>query len=232
LPPVAAPAAKGESRKGWLHQDAVSLLRELILSGEFQPGERLREVLLSQRLGMSRTPVREAFRTLAAEGFVDLLPNRSVVVCDLNEAESSDVFLVLGALESLAAQQACQRMTPEHVKTLRRLQADLERYFEAFDRVRYTEANRAIHQLMVEASNNPSLIAAWRLVVPRAERARTMNNLDRNRWASSLDSHRKIFAALIARDGHLLGSLMQAHFAHSIIEGMVNTGRPADAGDA
>jgi len=228
--PLAEPArpepAKGEARKGWLHQDAVAVLRDLILSGEFQPGQRLREVVLSQRLGMSRTPIREAFRTLAAEGFVDLLPNRSVVVSDLKEEESSDVFLVLGALESLAAQQACQRMTAEHVATLRRLQAELEHHFENADRPSYTETNRKIHQLMVEASNNPSLIAAWRVVVPRAERARTQNNMDRNRWSSSIDSHRKIYAALIARDGHLLSSLMQAHFAHSIIESMVHETRP------
>lgn len=204
-----------------MHTGAVGQMRELILSGEFSPGSRLREVVLSQRLGMSRTPIREAFRTLAAEGFVELLPNRSVVVSDLNAEETTDVFLVLGALEALAAQQACQRITPAQIEKLRQLQADLEHYFEIADRPQYTQANRSIHQLMVEASNNPSLIAAWRMVVPRAERARTMNNMDRARWSSSLDSHRKIFTALIARDGHLLSSLMQAHFAHSIIAGMV-----------
>src|SRR4051812_5735662 len=81
-------------QKGWRHKDAVALLREMILSGELEPGERLREVAISERLGMSRTPVREAFRTLAAEGLVELLPNRSVVVAELNESESIDVFAV------------------------------------------------------------------------------------------------------------------------------------------
>src|SRR5690606_6918904 len=103
--------AFGRQQKGWRHKDAVALLREMILSGELAPGERLREVAISGRLGMSRTPVREAFRTLAAEGLVELLPNRSVVVAELNESESIDVFAVLGTLEALAGQLACQRMT-------------------------------------------------------------------------------------------------------------------------
>src|SRR4051812_43798883 len=79
-------------RKGSLHQDAVTELRKMIISGEIPPGERLREVALSSQLGMSRTPLREAFRTLAAEGLVDLLPNRSVVVCELDPTEAADVF--------------------------------------------------------------------------------------------------------------------------------------------
>jgi DNA-binding GntR family transcriptional regulator len=220
-PPAAkVPERKPSERKGRLHQDAVTVLRQMIHGGEFTPGDRLREVLISQRLGMSRTPVREAFRTLAAEGLVELLPNRSVVVRDLNKEESVDIFHVLGALESLAAQQAAQRMTEDDMDKLRALQDDLEERYEARDRPAYTETNRAIHRLMVEAARNPSLLAAWRLIVPRAERARTLNNVDPKRWASSIDAHRKIYAALLARDGHLLSSLMQAHFADSIIQSM------------
>jgi DNA-binding GntR family transcriptional regulator len=218
--PAQTPERKPTERKGRLHQDAVAVLRQMIQSGEFTPGDRLREVVLSQRLGMSRTPVREAFRTLAAEGLVELLPNRSVVVRNLNKEESVDIFHVLGALESLAAQQACQRMTDEDFSKLHALQAELEAHYEARDRPAYTDTNRAIHRCMVEAARNPSLLAAWRLIVPRAERARTLNNIDPKRWASSIDAHRKIYAALMARDSHLLSSLMHAHFADSIIQSM------------
>jgi DNA-binding GntR family transcriptional regulator len=207
-------------QKGWRHKDAVALLREMILSGELAPGERLREVAISERLGMSRTPVREAFRTLAAEGLVELLPNRSVVVAELNESESIDVFAVLGTLEALAGQLACQRMTPEQLEALEKLQQELERHFQNLDRASYIRANRAIHELMVEASNNTSLILAWRLILPRAERARSVNTLDRERWATAVEAHRKMFAALAARDGPLLSALMQDHFAQGVIERM------------
>jgi len=212
--------ANVRQQKGWRHKDAVSLLREMILSGELAPGERLREVAISERLGMSRTPVREAFRTLAAEGLVELLPNRSVVVAELNESESIDVFAVLGTLEALAGQLACQRMTPEQLDALEALQQELERHFRNLDRAGYIRANRAIHELMVEASSNTSLILAWRLILPRAERARSVNTLDRNRWATAVAEHRKIFAALAARDGPLLSALMQDHFAQGVIERM------------
>lgn len=219
-----APSAKRRTleraSKGSRHRGAVNVLREMIQSGEFSAGERLREVALSERLGMSRTPVREALRTLAAEGLVQLLPNRSVVVAKLDKEESTEVFLVLGALESLAARLAAHRITDEDIDQLKRLQADLERHYEEADRPRYTEVNRAIHLLIVRAARSAPLLQAWQLVVPRGEHPRTMNNIDPKRWASSIDAHRKIFAALIARDGHLLAALMQAHFAHSIIDNM------------
>jgi DNA-binding GntR family transcriptional regulator len=221
--PGLEPAAEIRQQKGWRHKDAVALLREMILSGELAPGERLREVAISERLGMSRTPVREAFRTLAAEGLVELLPNRSVVVAELNESESIDVFAVLGTLEALAGQLACQRMTPEQLETLAELQGELEAHFRNLDRAGYIRANRAIHELMVEASRNAPLILAWRLILPRAERARSVNTLDRNRWATAVAEHRKIFAALAARDGALLSTLMQDHFAQGVIERMSKT---------
>lgn len=230
---VSAPAAKRRQpqrpSRGSRHRDAVSVLREMIQSGEFAAGERLPEVALSERLGMSRTPVREALRTLAAEGLVQLLPNRSVVVAKIDKDESSEVFLVLGALESLAAQLAVHRITADEIEHLKQLQADLERFYEVSDRPRYTEVNREIHALIVRAARSAPLLQAWRLVLPRAERPRTLNNVDPKRWASSIDSHRQIFTALLARDGHLLAALMQAHFAHSIIANMSRKPRPAVA---
>jgi DNA-binding GntR family transcriptional regulator len=209
-----------ELQKGWRHKDAVGLLREMILSGELPPGSRLRELAVSERLGMSRTPVREAFRTLAAEGLVNLLPNRSVVVSELDTTESVDVFSVLGALESLAARQACERMTEEEIETLRSLQAELERHFVDMDRRAYTETNRAIHRLVVRGSRNSSLMLAWQMILPRAERARTLISVDRARWAAALEEHRKIYAALVKRDAQLLSTLMEDHFARGVIERM------------
>ncbi len=215
-PPALRAERGAESRKGWLHQEAVALLRKLILSGELSPGERLREVLISQQLGMSRTPVREAFRTLAAEGLIDLLPNRSVVVSELDRSEITDIFSVLAALEGLAGQQACQRMSAQQLAKLERKQQLLEASFTAGDRPTYTRLNRRIHELMVEASGNASLILAWRLILPRAERGRTVSVLDQRRWAQALEEHRRILAALLARDPAQLAVLMQLHFANSI----------------
>lgn len=218
----ATDSAKPASRKqkGWRHRDAVMILRDMIISGELAPGARLREIAISEQLSMSRTPVREAFRTLAAEGLVELLPNRSVVVSELDEREAQDVFLVLGTLEALAAEQAASRMSPEQIGEIERLQEELERQFEEGDRSGYTLTNRLIHQRLVEGSNNASLIRAWRSVLPTAERARRLNMLDRGRWAVAVLAHRRIYSALSARDGDALKSLMLEHFDQSKIEEM------------
>ncbi len=188
----------------------------MILLGELPPGERLREVALSEALGMSRTPIREAFRTLAAEGLIDLLPNRSVVVSVPDKSEAADVFTVLGVLEGLAGQLACRRMTPEQIEILDELQADLAAYFEKSDRLSYLEANRLIHEHIVQAAESPSLMLAWRLLLPRAERARHVTTLDHDRWAEAFAEHQEINAAIQARDEKQLKQLLESHFAKGV----------------
>ena len=223
MPTIARSAATGtpllngsEPRRGWLRVSAVEAIRKMILSGELPPGAPLREVALSDELGMSRTPIREAFRTLAAEGLVNLLPNRSVVVKAPDGSEAADVFTVLGALEALAGQLACRRMTEEELEAFARLQDDLATFFEQRDRLSYLEANRLIHEHLVEASQSPSLILVWRMLLPRAERARHVTTLDHARWAEAFEEHRAIYDAVRARDEVLLQRLLQEHFANGI----------------
>lgn len=214
-----ASAAAGDSaqkppRKGDRHQEAVKLLRGMIIGGDLAPGEPLRELAFSEQFGMSRTPVREAFRTLAAEGLVSLLPNRTVQVALLDEDAVAEVFLVLGALESLAARLACERITKDQLEILDELQEDLAHHFEAGDRARYLEANRLIHELIVEAAASPSLLLAWRLLLPRAERARHVTTRAHERWGEAFEEHKHIHAALMKRDGDALRRLMEEHFAN------------------
>jgi DNA-binding GntR family transcriptional regulator len=211
-----------ESRKGWRHKDAVDLLRRMIEIGELAPGERLREVAISQKLGMSRTPVREAFRTLAAEGLVELLPNRSVVVSDVDRSGLGDIFIVLGALEGLAAQQACERITDEEIALLGALQEDLERFYGNSDRANYVDVNRRIHEVIVEASRNTPLVIAWRTILPRADRARNANNINRNRWTEAMYEHRLIYTAIAARDAGRIVTLMNDHFRNGLANAATN----------
>lgn len=212
-PAPEVPEAK-PPRKGDRHQEAVKLLRGMILAGDLAPGEPLREVAFSEQFGMSRTPVREAFRTLAAEGLVSLLPNRTVQVALLDEEAAAEVFMVLGALESLAARLACERITRDQLEILDELQEDMEHHFKTGDRTRYLEANRLIHELIVEAAASPSLLLAWRLLLPRAERARHVTTRDHTRWGEAFEEHKHIHAALMKRDGQTLRRLMEEHFAN------------------
>lgn len=213
---VTSEAPNDEPRKGQRRLDAVKTLRRKILSGELPPGQRLREIALSEELGMSRTPIREAFQTLSAEGLVDLLPNRSVVVSIPDKSEAADVFTVLGALEGLAGQLACRRMTADQIDILAELQEDLAAHFETRDRLSYLEANRLIHEHIVVSAASPSLTLAWRLLLPRAERARHVTTLDHARWADAYEEHRAIYTAIAARDEVLIKKLLEAHFVNGI----------------
>jgi DNA-binding GntR family transcriptional regulator len=203
-------------RKGQLHTEAASRLRSMILSGELPPGARLREVQLCDQLGVSRTPVREAFRTLAAEGLVDLLPNRSVVVSQLHAPDLEHLFTVFGAIEGLAGELACQKITDAEITEIGRLLAEMIDHHTNGERAPYMRINQLIHQRTVEIAANPVLLSVWQTLVPRVERARALANLDTGRWTGALIEHTKMFTALAARDGKLLGPLTRQHFLNSL----------------
>ena len=216
-------AAAGR-RKGQLHTEAAGKLREMILTGELPPGARLREVQLCEQLGVSRTPVREALRTLAAEGLVDLLPNRSVVVSELHAPDVEHLFLVFGAIEGLAGELACQRITDAQVTEIGRLLAEMVDHYVRGERAEYMRLNQLIHRRTIEAAGNPVLMSVWQSLLPRVERARALANLDSNRWTGALMEHSKMFTALAARDGELLSRLTREHFLNSLpyISGLVD----------
>lgn len=214
---AASPAeAPAERRKGRLHSEAASDLRERILSGELPPGERLREVQVCQQLGMSRTPVREAFRTLAAEGLVDLLPNRSVVVSELNGPDIRHLFIVFAEIEALAARLAVERITDEEVNEIGRYLSEMVDHHARQDRGSYLKLNQRIHRRTVEIAGNPVLFSVWQSLAPQIERARALPNLDRDRWTAALFEHSKMFTALAARDGEALASYTRANFMNGL----------------
>ncbi|GGA50132.1 GntR family transcriptional regulator [Pelagibacterium lentulum] len=203
-------------RKGQLHTEAASRLRAMILSGELPPGARLREMQLCDQLGVSRTPVREAFRTLAAEGLVDLLPNRSVLVSELHAPDLEHLFLVFGSVEGLAAELACQRISEAEIGEIGRLLADMIDFHGRQERASYMSINQLIHRRTVEIAANPVLLSVWQSLVPRVERARALANLDTGRWTEALFEHTKMFTALASRDGELLARLTRQHFLNSL----------------
>lgn len=213
---VAETGGQGVRRKGQLHTEAAATLRSMILTGELPPGARLREQHLCDQLGVSRTPVREALRTLAAEGLVDLLPNRSVVVSQIHAPDLVDLFTVFGTIEGLAAELACQRITDAEIAEIGRLLAEMVDYHAHRERAAYMRINQLIHQRTVEIAANPVLHSLWQQLVPRVERARALANLDTGRWTQALGEHTKMFTALAARDGALLAPLTRTHFENSL----------------
>lgn len=203
-------------RKGELHSNVVSILRKMILTGELAPGERLREVALCTRFGVSRTPVREAFRTLAADGLIKLLPNRSVIVAELDASEVADLFEVFGGLEGLAGELACARISDAQISEIAELQHKMVDFYQSRNRADYLAVNHLIHRRIVSAAGNPVLTSTWELLLPRVERARALPNLHEARWEEAVHEHSKIFATLARRDGPLLCRLLREHFSNGL----------------
>ena len=211
-----AAGADMDRRKGRLHGAAAKVLRERILTGELPPGERLREVQLCDELGVSRTPIREALRTLAAEGLVELLPNRSVVVAELRNPEIEHLVVVFAEVEALAARLACERITDDEVKEIGSYLSQMVDHHAQKERSSYLALNQKIHRRTVEIAGNPVLLSVWTSLAPRVERARALANLDRNRWTAALFEHSKMFAALASRDGEALARLTRDHFLNGL----------------
>ncbi len=221
-------------RKGQLHTEAATHLRSMILTGELPPGTRLREQQLCEQLGVSRTPVREALRTLAAEGLVDLLPNRSVLVSQVHSPDIADLFVLFGTIEGLAAEMACRKITEAEIAEIGRLLADMVDCHANKDRAAYMRINQLIHRRTVEIAASPVLYSVWQSLLPRVERARALANLDMNRWTQALIEHTKMFTALAARDGALLASLTRTHFENGLpfVTERVDMSQPSQTGSS
>jgi DNA-binding GntR family transcriptional regulator len=199
-----------------LHEEAVGRLRELIVQGALGPGERLNERILCQSLGISRTPLREALKLLASEGLVRLAPHRGAQVAPLDAERLAETLAVMGALEALAGELACQRASDAEIAEVAALHQEmLERYADG-DLVGYFRCNQAIHLRIVEASRNATLAQTYRSLNANALRARYMANLSRERWDEAVREHEAILAALKARNGARLKQLLEDHLARKL----------------
>lgn len=197
-----------------LNDTLAERLRALIVEGALAPGEKLNETALCERFGVSRTPLREALRSLAAEGLVTLRPGRGAIVAPLTPADLDEVFPVIGALEALAGELAAGRIGAEGLAEARRLTERMAAEHARRDLPRYFATNAAIHALILEAAGNPTLAAQLASLNARVQRARRVANLSDTRWARAVEEHRGILEALEARDGPRLAELMRRHIAN------------------
>ena len=206
-----------------LHEEIVERLRDLIVDGELKPGAKIQEPELCEQFGVSRTPLREALKALAAEGLVALSPNRGASVARVTLAEIHELFPIMGALEALAGELACARICDEAVSAIRRDHDRMVKYYMRSEWTGYIKANRAIHDAIFAAAGNASLTALYRQLLVRTHSVRFVANKSSARWEQSVEDHEKILAALEKRDGKRLARVLAAHLQHkaeSVIEAM------------
>jgi DNA-binding GntR family transcriptional regulator len=194
-----------------LHEQAARKLRSLIVRGDLSPGEPLLEVGLSEALGISRTPLRDALKQLATEGLVELQLNRSAVVAPLRRDELIELFEAVSGIERCAAELAAVRMTAPDMERLEALQMRIERHHDRGELRDYFEANQQIHGVIVDFARNSVLKASHDALLARVERARFLALSADGRWDESVREHRQILAALKARDAERAGQLLGLH---------------------
>ncbi len=199
-----------------LHEEATDRLRDLIVQGRLAPGVRLNERLLTAQLGVSRTPLREAFKVLATEGMVELLPNRGAIVSQMDPVRLSESLAVMGALEALAGELACRNASDAQINEIRALHYEMLAYHARGDLAGYFKFNQAIHLKLVKYSGNAVLYNIYRQLNGNVRRARYMANLSKERWDAAVREHDEILAALGARDVGRIKALLSDHLAHKL----------------
>ena len=199
-----------------LHEEATDRLRDLIVQGHLAPGVRLNERLLTGQLGLSRTPLREAFKVLATEGLVELLPNRGAIVSQLDPLRLSETLAVMGALDALAGELACVNATDAQINEIRALHYEMLAYHARGDLAGYFKFNQAIHLKIVKYAGNTVLYNTYRQLNGAMQRARYMANLSKERWNAAVREHEDILAALSARDVKRVRALLSDHLAHKL----------------
>ena len=141
-----------------LRDVVFNTLRRAILRGELKPGERLMEIQLANKLGVSRTPIREAIRKLELEGLVLMIPRKGAEVAEITEKNLRDVLEVRCALEELAVQLACDRINQEEIHELHAAAARFEQMFDSDDITSIAQADEAFHDVIFQATDNERLI--------------------------------------------------------------------------
>lgn len=204
-----------------LHVALLEPLREMIVTGEIEAGTRISEIELCNRFGVSRTPLREALKVLASEGLVELLPNRGAVVSVIEHEELAEVFPVMAALEALAGESACEKASDAQISAIAALHGQMVACHENGDLPEYFRINQDIHEAILTAAGNATLVTMHRSLSLRVRRARYAANLSQERWARAVEEHDAMLAALKARNGARLGALMKDHMlakARAVLE--------------
>lgn len=186
-------------------------LRRAILMEELKAGDRLTEIYLADKLGVSRTPIREAIRKLEQEGLVIMLPRRGTVVAEITEKSLKDVLEVRRVLDMLSAELACERMDEDGEKALEKACHDFERAVKNRDLSDIAQKDVALHNIIVEASGNNVLQQMINNLSEQMYRYRVKYLKDDSKYETLVKEHQGIYESIIKRDKKTAARLAKEH---------------------
>lgn len=207
-----------------LRDVVFNTLRQAILKGELKPGERLMEIQLANKLGVSRTPVREAIRKLELEGLVLMIPRKGAEVAEITRQDMEDVLEVRTALEELAVKDACDHITDAQLSELKKASNEFKKaLLEGKDLVTCADADMHFHDVILSATNNRRLIQMLNNLSEQMYRYRMEYLKDERTHRTLIEEHDAIRRALKKHDKVKAGAAIRVHIDNqkrSILESL------------
>lgn len=193
-------------------RDAVfNTLRQAILTGELKPGERLMEVRLADKLGVSRTPIREAIHKLELEGLVTMIPRRGAEVAQITEKSMNDVLEVRRALDALCVELACDRITEEELEALEKACGNFGQAVRTGDVRKITQTDVALHDIILQATGNQRLIQLVNNLSEQMYRYRFEYIKDVRQYDGLVEEHRIIYESIVNKDKETASHAAKMH---------------------
>lgn len=194
-----------------LRDVVFNTLRQAILTGELKPGERLMEIHLANKLGVSRTPIREAIRKLELEGLVTMIPRRGAEVAQITEKSMNDVLEVRRAVDALCVELACERISDEALQNLKVACDEFAEQVKTKDVKKIAQADVALHNIIVEATGNQRLISLVNTLSEQMYRYRFEYIKDFSQHESLIEEHRVIYESIVKKDKKTAADAAKLH---------------------
>jgi DNA-binding GntR family transcriptional regulator len=212
-----------------LHEQVVQRLRTMLVEGRIAAGAKLNERELAERLAVSRTPLREAIKQLAAEGLVELLPHRGAVALQLSEQDVRDSFELMATLEGLSGELAAARITDAALVQIQAWHYEMLAAYTRRELSAYYRLNAQIHSAINAAARNPVLTRTYAQVNARLQALRFRSNQDEAEWQRAVHEHGRMVEALAARDAGALREVLVTHLNHKrdVVLELMRSGRLA-----
>ena len=197
-----------------LREVVFNNLRDAILKGQLKPGERLLENHLADKLGVSRTPVREALRMLEQENLVELIPRRGAQVLDISAEDIKNILEIRKALEVVSIRHACQKMDEESLKELKAYNAEFEKSFENEDYEGVATSDEKFHDVLFRSAGNLKLVAIISNIQAQVYRYRMAYLKVYETKTAVINHHRNILEAVETHDEAMGEKVMAEHIEH------------------
>ena len=197
-----------------LRESILETIRDAIISGALKPGEKVAEPELAERFGISRTPIREAFRQLESEGYLTVVPRKGAVVVAFSQRDVEEFYAIKSILEGYAARKACERLHAREIDKLQSINDKLRLLAEDGDVRHFFKVHDSFHELFVRAADNERLTEMILNLVGRFQRLRIASLSLPGRMEFSVQEHQKIIDAFRGGDAALAENLVRSTAEH------------------